>query len=135
MNPLLTGPLATLIGQIFDRVWPDESKKADAQIALLKMQQDGDLKQLEVNLQLALAQSDVDKVEATAPDFFTRGWRPFIGWTCGAALVYDFVARPLLVGITGHVYPALESETLMTLLFGMLGLGAYRTAEKIKGVA
>jgi hypothetical protein len=30
---------------------------------------------------------------------------------------------------------ALELETLMTLLFGMLGLGWYRTTEKLRGVA
>jgi hypothetical protein len=29
----------------------------------------------------------------------------------------------------------MDLGTMMPLLFGMLGLGAYRTAEKIKGVA
>jgi len=29
--------------------------------------------------------------------------------------------------------PQLEMDTLMTVLFGMLGLGAYRTVEKVKG--
>ena len=31
--------------------------------------------------------------------------------------------------------PALELDTLLTLLFGLLGLGAYRTVEKVKGAA
>jgi len=29
----------------------------------------------------------------------------------------------------------MDLGTMMPLLFGMLGLGAYRTAEKVKGVA
>jgi len=34
---------------------------------------------------------------------------------------------------TRNTYPLLEA--LIPLLFGMLGLGAYRTADKIQGVA
>jgi len=32
-------------------------------------------------------------------------------------------------------FPQLDLGTMMPLLFGMLGLGAYRTVEKIQGVA
>lgn len=134
MNPLLVGGIFDIFGKVFDRVWPDESKKAEAQMMLLKMQQEGAFKQIEADLSLALAQSDTNKIEAAAPDLFTRGWRPFIGWVCGMGLAYQFLLRPLLIGTTGHPYPALETDTLLTLLFSMLGLGAYRTAEKIKGV-
>ena len=135
MNPLLLSGLFDVVGKVADRLWPDPAKKAEAQLEVLKMQQAGEFKQLDADLQLALAQSDVNKVEAAAPDFFTRGWRPFIGWVCGMGLAYQFLVRPLLIGTLGLAYPALETETLLTLLFGMLGLGAYRTAEKIKGVA
>jgi len=34
---------------------------------------------------------------------------------------------------TRNTYPLLG--TMIPLLFGMLGLGAYRTAEKVRGVA
>lgn len=135
MNPLLIGPLVGTLGKIFDRVWPDPEKKALAQLELLKMQQAGEFKELEADLQLAVGQMEVNKAEAAAPDLFTRGWRPFIGWVCGAGLAYQFLVRPLLVGFLGHDYPGLETDTLMTLLFGTLGLGAFRTTEKIKGVA
>jgi hypothetical protein len=30
--------------------------------------------------------------------------------------------------------PAMDLNTLMTLLFGLLGLGGYRTIEKLKGI-
>ena len=38
-----------------------------------------------------------------------------------------------IVAGTRNTYPLLG--TMMPLLFGMLGLGAYRTAEKVRGVA
>ncbi|MFZ4537836.1 holin family protein [Propionivibrio sp.] len=135
MNPLLIGGLFDVVGKLADRLWPDPAKKAEAQLELLKMSQAGEFKQLDADLQLALAQSEVNKVEAAAPDFFTRGWRPFIGWVCGLGLAYQFLLRPLLMGLLLRDFPELGMETLMTLLFGLLGLGSLRTTEKIKGVA
>jgi hypothetical protein len=48
------------------------------------------------------------------------------------------LARPILGWLAMNLWkwdmpPGLEMDTLMTLLFGMLGLGAYRTAERIRG--
>jgi hypothetical protein len=39
--------------------------------------------------------------------------------------------------LMGHPvkFPQMDLGTRMPLLFGMLGLGAYRTAEKMRGVA
>jgi hypothetical protein len=39
--------------------------------------------------------------------------------------------------LMGHPvkFPQMDLGTMMPLLFGMLGLGAYRTAEKMRGVA
>lgn len=138
MNPLI-GPLFDVVGKVFDRVWPDPEKKAAAQMELLKMNQEGDFKQLEADLQLSLAQIDVNKVEAGSESIFKSGWRPYIGWVCGGGLSYQFIVRPILGWVVGNLLhwappPSLEMETLMTLLFGMLGLGAYRSFEKVKGV-
>ncbi len=135
MNPLLLSGLFDVVGKLADRLWPDPAKKAEAQMEFLKMQQAGEFKQLDADLQLALAQTEVNKVEAAAPDFFTRGWRPCIGWVCGIGLSYQFLLRPLLIGFLGRAFPELEMETLLTLLFGMLGLGTLRTVEKVKRVA
>lgn len=136
MAPLLPllDPILNLGGKLIDRLWPNPEDKARAQLELLKMQQDGDLKQLDADLQLALAQAQTNTAEAASGNPFASGWRPFVGWVCGAGLLYQLLARPLLIGFSGHDFPPLEIDTLMTLLFGLLGLGAYRTAEKIKGV-
>lgn len=139
MNPLLLGGIFNLADKIFDKLFPDPAQKAKAQYELMKLQQDGAFKQLEADLQMSLAQMDINKTEAASTDPFRGGWRPFIGWVCGFGLAYQFLARPLLTFVLQvadakiQVLPSLELDTLMTLLFGLLGLGAMRTVEKING--
>ena len=57
----------------------------------------------------------------------------------GAGFAVQFVVGPLgewASALAGHPvkFPQMDLGTMMPLLFGMLGLGAYRTAEKIQGV-
>ena len=77
-------------------------------------------------------QGEINKIEAQHRTIFVAGWRPFIGWVCGVALAYNFVLRDLLIWFIGpeQVPPALQTEHLMTVLIGMLGLGGMRTFEK-----
>ena len=79
-------------------------------------------------------QSEINKVEAQHRSVFVSGWRPFTGWICAVALLYNFVLRDLAIWAFGieQVPPALQMEHLMTVLFGMLGLGGMRSLEKIK---
>ena len=79
-------------------------------------------------------QSEINKVEAQHRSVFVSGWRPFTGWICAVALLYNFVLRDLAIWVFGieQVPPALQMEHLMTVLFGMLGLGGMRSIEKIK---
>ena len=104
---------------------------------LLKLQQTGEFRQLEADLQLALAQTEVNKVEAASSDPFKSGWRPAAGWVCVLGLLYQFLLQPLLAwgsGIQGFAAPpVLQLGDLYGLLFGMLGLGAYRSVERIRG--
>jgi len=85
-------------------------------------------------------QTDVNAVEAANPSVFVSGWRPFIGWVCGIALAYQYVATPIVMwvaytfGIKLAAPPKFD-ETLWQLVFAMLGMGGLRTYEKIKGVA
>jgi hypothetical protein len=85
------------------------------------------------------AQTDVNKVEAASSSMFVAGWRPFIGWVCGTGLLVQFLINPLFTWVAAlfhrlFVFPSLDLGTLTTLLFGMLGLGAMRTYEKVNGV-
>ena len=118
-------------GKLIDRMWPDPIKAAEAKLALVTMQQKGDLDAI-------MGQLKVNEVEAANPSVFVSGWRPFIGWTCGVALVYSFLGVPILSWISLNfgisTPPNLDMGTLITLLCGMLGLSGLRTAEKINNV-
>jgi hypothetical protein len=97
--------------------------KARAEAAILAVQQ----------------QVDINKLEALSPSVFVAGWRPFIGWVCGSAFAMHYLLLPLanwLLGAFGRppVAVAFDMETLLTVLGGMLGLGALRTVEKIQKV-
>jgi hypothetical protein len=91
----------------------------------------------ENNIKLQLAQLDVAREEARNINWFIAGARPFILWTCGVAFAYAAVVEPLLRfstavfgGYKGE-FPDLDTTITMQVLFGMLGLGAYRTVEKV----
>lgn len=139
MNPLMLGGLFDLAGKVFDKVFPNPAQAAEAKLKLFEMQQKGELAVLEAETKLAMGQMDINKVEAASDSFFKSGWRPAVGWTCVFGLTYQFVFHPfavffLQVAESKATLPMLDLNTLMTLLFGLLGLGAYRTVEKIKHV-
>ena len=92
---------------------------------------------LNIDAQQAIAQAEINKVEASSSNLFVAGWRPFSGWMCGIALGYHFILQPLLsfaFAVASHpiVLPDFDMGTLYTLLMGMLGLGGYRTFEKTR---
>lgn len=135
-GPILTallGPIFGVVDKVIDRVVVDkegaEKAKREIQIALVDAQIKGELAQIEVNAK-----------EAENPNVFVSGWRPFIGWVCGAALAFQFVLSP--IGVWGMSFfmekvpgpPSLDNM-LWELMFGMLGMGTLRTVEKWKGVA
>lgn len=83
-----------------------------------------------------LAQSAINQVEAQHRSLFVAGWRPFIGWVCGFGLAYAFLVEPALVRFFPDVAaPELPMEYINELVFGLLGLGLLRTAEKVTGRA
>jgi hypothetical protein len=83
-------------------------------------------------LEIAKGQLEVNKVEAAHKNLFVAGWRPAVGWSCCFALVYSTILSPIIS--IWFTVPAVDSSLLTTVLMGMLGLGAMRTAEKVKGV-
>jgi hypothetical protein len=130
-------PIIDGIFKIIDKVIPDPQAKAQAQLRTLEMQQAGEFKQIETDLQLALGQLEVNKIEAAAPDLFRGGWRPAVGWVCVIGLLYTYLGQPLLAWGSGiwnvPVPPSLDLGDLLILLGGMLGLGGMRTMERLKG--
>ena len=115
--------------KVLDKFVPDPEARAKAEADLRNSLQAWDK-----------AQTDVNAVEAANPNVFVSGWRPFIGWTCGIALAYQYVVAPIVFwlamtfGLLIEAPPKLD-ETLWQLVFAMLGMGGLRTFEKVKGVA
>jgi hypothetical protein len=132
MNPLLLSPLLEIGKSIIERLFPDPAAKAAAEMELLKMTQDGELKQI-------LAQLEINAREAQHPSVFVAGWRPFFGWAGGVGFVYATIGQPLLswlATIKGWpVPPTLNLDLLWVVVTGMLGIGGLRTFEKAKRVS
>lgn len=120
-------------GKVIDRLFPDPTQKAAAQLELFKLQQQGELSQM-------AGQMDINKTEAASGNAFVSGWRPFVGWVCGTGFAVQFVIGPMAewgAALAGHPvkFPQMDMATMMPLLFGMLGLGAYRSYDKKNGTA
>lgn len=77
-------------------------------------------------------QAEINKVEAQHRSMFVAGWRPFIGWICGIAFGFHYIAMPLLLAYTDMKPIEFDTNSLFTVLMGMLGLGGLRTYEKLK---
>jgi hypothetical protein len=131
MDPI--SALLNIGNTLINKLFPDPAQAAQAQLALLKMQQDGELAAIS-------GQMEINKIEAGSSSVFVAGWRPFAGWVCGIGLAYVSIIEPVarlvatIVGYTGG-FPAIDTTLTMQVLLGMLGMGGLRTLDKIKGVA
>jgi hypothetical protein len=132
MNPLLLGPILEVGKTLLDRFVPDPEKKREAELELVRMAADGELKQV-------IAQLEINAREATHPSVFVAGWRPAFGWCGAAGFLYATIGQPLLAwGASLKGWPAppsLNLDLLWVVVTGLLGIGGLRTIEKAKGVS
>lgn len=132
MNPLFLGPLLEVGKTLLDRFLPDPAAKAAAEMELVKMAADGELKQV-------LAQLEINAREAANPSVFVSGGRPFFLWIGGVGFGYAVLLQPLLAwyaSIKGFpVPPEPNIDLLWVVVTGLLGISGMRTVEKAKGVA
>lgn len=131
--------LTPIVSKILDFI-PDPQKKAEAQ---LKLQQELDANsQALLNALTAVdkAQAETNTEEAKSLNIFVAGWRPWIGWTCGAAFAWAFVLQPIVTFVLAAInhpvkdLPVLNLSEMMPVLLGMLGLAGMRSWEKSQGV-
>ena len=139
MSPLVISGLFSAAQSLIERFFPDPEKKAAAQLELLKMQQTGELAHLAAETDLAKLQIQTNIEEAKSTNWWVAGWRPAIGWVCGAGLAYAALVEPFArfaakvwFGYNGD-FPVIDTDLTMQILMGMLGLGAMRSVEKVKG--
>jgi hypothetical protein len=126
-------PLAVVlpfVGKIIDKVFPDESTKAEAKIKLLELMQSGELQQM-------AAAKDVVVAEIQGESAAQRNWRPHLMYLIMLLMVFNGVVVPLVEAMFGVKLPILEAwsaipDQMWSLL--QIGMGGYivgRSGEKI----
>jgi hypothetical protein len=147
MNPLSLigkifagGNIVKDTGEALDKLFTSDEERAEKKLEAEKAEIDFRLKEDAMDVELAKGQQKIDEAEAANPNWFVAGWRPAVGWVCVLGLTYQFLGFPLLcylnalMKIADRNPPSLDVQTLVALLTGMLGLGGFRTWEKLKGV-
>jgi hypothetical protein len=132
-------PILDAVLKVVDKLIPDPQAKAAAQLEVLKLQQSGEFKSIEADLQVMLAQAAINQEEAKSSDAFRGSWRPAVGWVCVTGMAWTYVAAPLLGWLSAAqgwpVPPTIDTFDLLIMLGGMLGFGGMRSFERIKGRA
>jgi len=128
----LVQSLAEPVTKVLDKVIEDKDQKAALahEIATLADKQ---------AQEQVMGQMEINKTEAQHPSMFVAGWRPAVGWVCAIAMLFNFLLIPFInlgldIAAMNIQLDLIDMETMMPVLFGMLGLGGMRTAEKIKKV-
>lgn len=118
-------PILDIVGKVIDKVIPDPTAKAQLTLQLAQLAD----QEAARDAQNALQQIELNKIEAQHSNLFVAGWRPFIGWGCGAALLYNTLLAPMTgLGVA-------DLGFLQTVLLALLGLGGMRSYEKVNGAA
>jgi len=119
------------VGNIVDDLFTSDDERLSHEEVLLRIAQ-----------RPGFVQAEINKVEAAHRSLFVAGWRPFIGWVCGAALAWNYIIQPLFSWATIAFMdsppippPTLSLGELMPVVMGLLGLGAIRGVEKLAGKA
>ena len=135
----ILGGVTDLIGDMHT----SDKEKLDAEIELRKL----GLESERIDAGLLTGQIDVNKEEAKHASVFVAGGRPAILWVGAVSLGWTYVAHPIMtwlwailqgvgwIAATLPPPPILDIEALMVLVGGVLGLGGFRSIEKVKGVA
>ena len=122
------------VGNIVDELYTSEEEKAAAKLAIKKVE--AELKKRQMDINLADAQSKAGGISGA----IQRIWRPLIGFGCALAIMFEYVLKPFLMFFlaTFHIetlpLPEMDMGTLMPLVMALLGMGAIRGYEKVKGV-
>jgi len=136
MSPIL--PLIEIGAKLLDKVIPDPEARARAQLELLKLQQEGQFREIEVSLKAILT-------EAQSADPWTSRARPSFLY-----VVYILLLFSLPMGVVSAVSPetainvakgmqnwlaAIPASIVELFQWVMLGYVGARSVEKVKGAA
>lgn len=141
MNPLLAGPVLEIGKALIDRVFPDKTKqaaeRAQAELALAQLHQDGKIKEMATAMSAIIA-------EAQSPDPWTSRARPTFLY-----VIYVMLLASIPMGVLSAFDPAMAAniaagmklwlaaipeELYMLFGVGYLGYTYQRSKDKALGV-
>jgi len=117
----------------------------DSIIGRFKSSDDERLRAEALKMEPLLSQLRANEIEAGHSSGFVAGARPSVIWVCSVTLALYFWPRAVLGAVLWAMlvwqkqqmlpYPEIGIAEVVGILTPLLGLGGYRTIEKIKGVA
>ena len=128
MLQALIGPVASLLDKFIED--KDEKNRIAAELSTMAERH---------GQAIALAQIKVNEAEAASSSLFKGGWRPACGWICVISLGYTYILQPFLVfillaaGVELPDIPTIDTNSLLPILLGMLGLAGARSFDRYTG--
>jgi len=122
---LPTDALFDIGGKLIDRLWPDPAQRDAAKLELLKMEQAGELKELDAAMSVIVA-------EAQSDHWVVSAWRPITMLVFVAIVANNYLLYPY-ISLFWQAAPLLELPPDLWDLI-KIGLGGYvvgRSAEKV----
>jgi hypothetical protein len=125
------GSVADLIKDGIDKIFPNPTEAAAAKIALLNAQNAGALKALDDQFNLNIEQIKANAIDEAKPGL---SFRDGAGWVCVIGFAVT-ILKPIIewgCALSGHpvTLPSVDTSTITTLLFALLGIGGMHVYEK-----
>ena len=133
MFAALIPQLLPILDGVLDKTITDKNAKQEAlasiEAALVSNAQTISLETIKTN-----------QIEAAHRSVWVAGWRPAIGWSCAAGIFWMVVGQPFagwIAALQGNTIelPELPTDILFELTIAMLGMGALRSFDKLKGLS
>jgi hypothetical protein len=122
--------ILNVVGTVVDRVIPDPKDKLELQEKLAMIADQAEARESAE----ALAQIQVDSVQAANPSMFVAGARPALMWTGVAALTWEGFMNPFL-GLMIKNVPHVDPTSFGIIVSFTAGLCGLRTYNQLKGIA
>ena len=134
VSKLFGGGAIETVGKIIDDLHTSDEERLQAKNTIKRIE--AELKKRQMDINLADSQSKAGGISGA----IQRIWRPLIGFSCALSIFWEFVLKQFLMFLIATMswetkpLPELDMATLMPLVLSLLGMGALRSYEKVKGV-
>lgn len=136
LKELLGGGLFGFLGTALDKIFPDPAEAAKAKAALLQAEQDGRLKEMQVQLSAIIAEGQsADPWTSRARPGFLYVMYVMILWSIPMGIISAIspdIAGHIINGMTGYL-SAIPEPLYVLFGTGYLGYTAARQWGKVKG--